>query len=56
MMPEAAPPPGTACIVIDCDQPATLYVQVAEPATLTGDNSIAMCDKHAANWRDGDVA
>lgn len=55
MMPEDAPPPGTACIVIDCPQPATLYVEVADIATLDGDNSIAMCDDHAENWRDGNL-
>ena len=54
-MPEEAPPPGTACIVIDCEQPATLFVLVSETASLDEQSSVAMCDEHAAHWRDGDV-
>ena len=55
MMPEDAPPPGTACIVVDCAEPATLYVQVVDTPSMDGESSIAMCDEHAAHWRDGDV-
>jgi hypothetical protein len=55
MTPEDAPSPGTACVVIDCPRPATLYVRVAESASLEDEpNTIAMCDEHAAHWRDGD--
>lgn len=54
-MPEAAPPPGTACVVLACEQPATLYVQVVDSGSWDEDSSIAMCDRHAMNWRDGDV-
>ncbi|HET6909413.1 MAG TPA: hypothetical protein VFH54_08760 [Mycobacteriales bacterium] len=54
-MPEEAPPPGTSCVVIDCPRAATLYVRIAESSSLEDEpNSIAMCDEHAANWRDGD--
>jgi len=57
MMPEEAPQPGTACMVIECERPATLYVQVSETASLDGQpNSIAMCDEHATHWRVGDPA
>jgi hypothetical protein len=56
-MPEEAPPPDTACVVIDCARPATLYVWVAEAASLIDEHSsIEMCDEHAAHWRDGELA
>lgn len=56
MMPEEAPPPGTACVVLDCQQSATLYVQVVDSTVVEQDNSsIAMCDSHATNWREGDL-
>jgi hypothetical protein len=56
MMPEDAPRPGTACIVIDCERWATLHVQVTDTASLDEQpNSIAMCDEHATRWRDGDL-
>lgn len=55
MMPEEAPPPGTPCIVIDCEEQATLFVRVDETGSLEMPNSIAMCDEHAAHWRDGEI-
>jgi hypothetical protein len=54
-MPEEAPPPGTDCIVVECEQPAALYVRVSGTGELAGEASgIAMCDEHSAHWRDGD--
>ncbi len=55
MMPEDAPPPGTECIVTDCEQPATLFVRLGETANLEEPSSVAMCDEHAAHWHDGDL-
>lgn len=43
------------CFVLDCPQPATLYVRVGEAISLEEQSSVAMCDQHAANWHDGDL-
>jgi hypothetical protein len=32
---------------------ATVYVDVAGGHELEGENAVAMCDEHAANWRGG---
>lgn len=56
-MPEECPPPGTPCVVIDCAQPSAFYVHVGPAADLESDDrGVAMCDEHAAHWRDGDVS
>jgi hypothetical protein len=53
MMPEEAPPPGTACVVEACAQTASVYVSIGDTASLEGERSVAMCDEHAAHWRAG---
>lgn len=52
-MPQEQPPPGSPCIVDDCQRPATVYVDVTDGETLEGENAVPMCDVHAANWRSG---
>ena len=52
MMPQEQPPPGTPCVVDSCDQSATVYVDIAGGEALEGETSAAMCEAHAAHWRD----
>jgi hypothetical protein len=51
VMPEEQPPPGTPCVVDVCERPATVYVDIAGGEALEGETSAAMCDEHAAHWR-----
>lgn len=51
VMPEEQPRPGTACIVAACEQDATVYVDIADGQPMDGETAVAMCDEHAANWR-----
>lgn len=52
VMPQEQPPPGTPCVVEACDRTATVYVDVADGAELEGETAVAMCDQHAAHWRE----
>jgi len=53
-MPEEQPPPGTACVVDACEQPATVFVDVTDGQPLEGETAVPMCDGHAAHWRNTD--
>jgi hypothetical protein len=53
MNPQEQPPPGTRCVVAECSNPATLYVDVGEGADLEEESAVAMCDAHAQHWQAG---
>ena len=51
-MPEERPEPGTHCVVVACERPAEVYVDVSDGQPMDGETAVAMCDEHAAHWRD----
>jgi len=50
-MPEERPQPGTRCVVAACEEPATMFVDIAEGEPLEGETAVPMCDQHASHWR-----
>ena len=51
--PEEKPAPDSRCIVEACTRPASTFVDIADGGTLEGEDSVVMCDEHAAHWRSG---
>lgn len=53
MSPEELPSPGSRCVVEGCEQPASTFIDVTGGGTIDGEETVIMCDQHAAHWRSG---